>query len=81
MCAGSDLKKGYIAAHCVDQLLGGGYRVRGTVRSLKDEAKLAPLYRIAEKVRVILWMWKRRVCAISFFSHVPSVAQTARRKR
>jgi len=32
---------GYIAMHVVQQLLqGGGYRVRGTVRSLKNNAKV-----------------------------------------
>jgi nucleoside-diphosphate-sugar epimerase len=34
---------GYIATHIVKLLLEDNYRVRGTVRSLKDEKKLAPL--------------------------------------
>lgn len=34
---------GYIASHIVKQLLGKGYRVRGTVRSLKNEKKCQPL--------------------------------------
>uniref|UniRef100_A0A7E4VXF1 Epimerase domain-containing protein n=1 Tax=Panagrellus redivivus TaxID=6233 RepID=A0A7E4VXF1_PANRE len=34
---------GYLATHCVQQLLWAGYRVRGTVRSLKNEKKVAPL--------------------------------------
>ena len=34
---------GYIAAHVVQQLQLAGYKVRGTVRSLKNEAKVAPL--------------------------------------
>lgn len=34
---------GYIATHIVKQLLEHGYRVRGTVRNLKDEKKLGPL--------------------------------------
>lgn len=34
---------GYIASHCAQQLLAAGYRVRGTVRSLKDEGKIKHL--------------------------------------
>jgi len=34
---------GFLATHIVKQLLEQGYRVRGTVRSLKDEKKCAPL--------------------------------------
>ncbi|CAF1032353.1 unnamed protein product, partial [Brachionus calyciflorus] len=34
---------GYIATHIVKQLLELGYRVRGTVRSLKDDRKIQPL--------------------------------------
>lgn len=34
---------GYLAIHIVKQLLALGYRVRGTVRSLKDEKKTAAL--------------------------------------
>jgi nucleoside-diphosphate-sugar epimerase len=42
---------GYIATHIVKQLLEKGYRVRGTVRSLKDEKKVAPLRNLTDKVR------------------------------
>uniref|UniRef100_A0A914D2X2 NAD-dependent epimerase/dehydratase domain-containing protein n=1 Tax=Acrobeloides nanus TaxID=290746 RepID=A0A914D2X2_9BILA len=34
---------GYLATHCVQQLLSGGYAVRGTVRSLKNPDKIQPL--------------------------------------
>uniref|UniRef100_A0AC34QG70 3-beta hydroxysteroid dehydrogenase/isomerase domain-containing protein n=1 Tax=Panagrolaimus sp. JU765 TaxID=591449 RepID=A0AC34QG70_9BILA len=34
---------GYLATHCVQQLLQNGYQVRGTVRSLKNEKKILPL--------------------------------------
>lgn len=34
---------GYIAAHVTQQLQEAGYRVRGTVRSLSNEEKVAPL--------------------------------------
>jgi hypothetical protein len=37
---------GYIACHIIKQLLERGYRVRGTVRSLKNESKVAPLRRL-----------------------------------
>lgn len=39
---------GYLAAHCVKQLLTFGYRVRGTVRSLKNTSKCAPLEKLAK---------------------------------
>ena len=34
---------GYIASHLVKQLLEAGYRVRGTVRKVSDEKKVAHL--------------------------------------
>ncbi|KAK0405651.1 hypothetical protein QR680_018113 [Steinernema hermaphroditum] len=34
---------GYVALHCVRQLLEDGYAVRGTVRSLNNQKKIAPL--------------------------------------
>ena len=39
---------GFLASHIVKQLLELGYRVRGTVRSLKDEKKVAPLRKLVE---------------------------------
>jgi nucleoside-diphosphate-sugar epimerase len=38
---------GFVATHLVKQLLEQGYKVRGTVRSLKDEKKVAPLRKLA----------------------------------
>jgi nucleoside-diphosphate-sugar epimerase len=35
---------GYLATHCVQQLLNAEYIVRGTVRSLKNEKKVQPLH-------------------------------------
>jgi nucleoside-diphosphate-sugar epimerase len=32
---------GFLGAHCAQQLLSAGYRVRGTVRSLKDDRKIS----------------------------------------
>ena len=34
---------GFIAIHCIQQLLNQGYKVRGTVRSLQNEKKVKPL--------------------------------------
>lgn len=34
---------GYLAAHVVKLLQDEGYKVRGTVRNLQDEAKVKPL--------------------------------------
>lgn len=34
---------GYLAAHVAQQFLKAGYKVRGTVRSLKDEKKVKPI--------------------------------------
>jgi len=41
---------GYIAGHCVRELLEHGYRVRGTVRSLADGRKTEHLRRMAESL-------------------------------
>ncbi|KAL3107837.1 hypothetical protein niasHT_017069 [Heterodera trifolii] len=38
---------GYLGAHCVHQLLAHGFTVRGTVRSLKNDAKVRPLRDLA----------------------------------
>ena len=37
---------GFLATHVVQQLLKSGFRVRGTVRSLKNQEKVAPLYKL-----------------------------------
>ena len=39
---------GYIALHVVDQLVKGGYRVRGTVRSLNNDRKVKPLLKLGQ---------------------------------
>ena len=41
---------GYIAGHCIRELLEHGYRVRGTVRSLSDPTKTEHLRRMAFRV-------------------------------
>jgi dihydroflavonol-4-reductase len=40
---------GFIAGHCVRELLEHGYDVRGTVRSLKDPSRLRHLHDIAKR--------------------------------
>ncbi|CAD5234469.1 unnamed protein product [Bursaphelenchus xylophilus] len=40
---------GYVATHCVKQLLEQTYSVRGTVRSLKNEKKIKPIRDIANQ--------------------------------
>jgi len=42
---------GFLASHIVKQLLEQGCRVRGTVRSLKDEKKCKPLRNLAQSAR------------------------------
>jgi dihydroflavonol-4-reductase len=42
---------GFIAAHCIDQLLRSGYRVRATLRSLKREADVRAMLEKAESGR------------------------------
>jgi dihydroflavonol-4-reductase len=47
---------GFIASHIVEQLLAGGYRVRGTVRSLAKEGDVAHLKRLpgaAERLELV----------------------------
>ena len=42
---------GYIANHIVKQLIELGYRVRGTVRSLKDDKKVGPLRKLVDETK------------------------------
>jgi uncharacterized protein YbjT (DUF2867 family) len=39
---------GYLASHCVQQLLVAGYRVRGTVRDVKNAKKIDPIRKLAK---------------------------------
>lgn len=73
---------GYIAGHCIRDLLEHGYRVRGTVRSLRDPAKTEHLRRIAadlgsavELVEADLTSdggWKEAVAGCTYVQHVAS---------
>lgn len=44
---------GFIAGHCLQALLAEGYRVRGTVRSLSNQAKVQHLETIAPGVELV----------------------------
>jgi nucleoside-diphosphate-sugar epimerase len=41
---------GFIAGHAIEELIKGGHEVRGTVRSLRDAARVAHLHRTAESL-------------------------------
>uniref|UniRef100_A0AC35TN10 3Beta_HSD domain-containing protein n=1 Tax=Rhabditophanes sp. KR3021 TaxID=114890 RepID=A0AC35TN10_9BILA len=73
---------GYLAAHCVQQLLQQNYKVRGTVRSLGNESKLKPL-RSLDKASELLELveidlgdtiekWTRVVSGCDYILHVAS---------
>lgn len=38
---------GYLGTHVIKHLLENGYKVRGTVRNLKDEKKVLPIRKLA----------------------------------
>ncbi|VDO38243.1 hypothetical protein V3C99_003019 [Haemonchus contortus] len=71
---------GYIASHCVRMLLNGGYRVRGTVRSLKNEKKVAPIKNLQRGDRLELVeadllkedCWKSAVSGCDYVLHIAS---------
>jgi len=73
---------GYIAGHCIRELLEHGYRVRGTVRSLVNPAKTEHLRRIAAQLGGSLELveadltsdrgWRDAVAGCTFVQHVAS---------
>lgn len=72
---------GYVALHCVQQLLTAGYTVRGTVRDKSNKRKVEPLRRLAfpserlELVEADLTTpedWPRAVQGCTFILHVAS---------
>ena len=42
---------GFVGSHVVKKLIDEGYRVRATIRSLKDEKKIAPLKELAKNAK------------------------------
>lgn len=73
---------GFIAGHCVRDLLEHGYKVRGTVRSLKAPEKTAHLRTMADRLGGALELveadlgsdagWKEAVAGCTFVQHVAS---------
>jgi len=73
---------GFIAGHCVRELLEHGYSVRGTVRSLKAPEKTAHLRALAERTGGALELveadlgsdrgWKEAVAGCTYVLHVAS---------
>ncbi|TKR81176.1 hypothetical protein L596_015096 [Steinernema carpocapsae] len=72
---------GYLATHCVRELLERGYKVRGTVRSLSNEKKIAPLRAICESEEKLELMeadlllsetWKPAMKDCDYVLHVAS---------
>ena len=73
---------GYIAGHCIRELLEHGYRVRGTVRSLTDGRKTEHLRRMATELRGALELveadltsdrgWREAVAGCTYVQHVAS---------
>src|SRR6266404_1605076 len=73
---------GYIAGHCIRELLEHGYRVRGTVRSLADPTKTEHLRRIAAQLGGSLELveadltadrgWRDAATGCTYVQHVAS---------
>ncbi|KAK5979570.1 Dihydroflavonol-4-reductase, partial [Trichostrongylus colubriformis] len=71
---------GYIASHCVALLLNDGYRVRGTVRSLKNDKKVAPVKKLDQGNRLELVeadllkedCWESVVSGCDYVLHIAS---------
>jgi dihydroflavonol-4-reductase len=73
---------GYVAGHCVREMLEHGYRVRGTVRSLKDPKKTEHLRKLAENLGKTIDFfeadlaadagWKEAIAGCDYVLHVAS---------
>ncbi|GIY24203.1 putative uncharacterized oxidoreductase YDR541C [Caerostris extrusa] len=73
---------GFIALHIIQLLQREGYRVRGTVRNLKNDAKLRPLYNLCPEARYPLELveadltsdagWEEAVKGCDYCLHVAS---------
>lgn len=73
---------GYIAGHCIRELMEHGYRVRGTVRALADTAKTEHLQRMAATLGASLELveanlgsdagWEEAVAGCTYVQHVAS---------
>ena len=73
---------GFIAGHCVREMLENGYKVRGTVRSLASPDKTAHLKAISDRLGASLELveadltsdkgWKEAVAGCTYVLHVAS---------
>src|SRR5205814_2295437 len=73
---------GYIAGHCIRELLEHGYRVRGTVRSLADPKKTEHLRRMGAELGTTIDLveadltsdrgWREAVAGCTYVQHVAS---------
>jgi dihydroflavonol-4-reductase len=73
---------GYIAGHCIRELMEHGYRVRGTVRSMKDAGKTEHLRKMASALGGSLELveanlsadagWPEAVAGCTYVQHVAS---------
>ncbi|KAL3990573.1 NAD dependent epimerase/dehydratase family protein [Acanthocheilonema viteae] len=72
---------GYIALHCVQQLLENGYTVRGTVRNLQNSSKITPLRDLkysSERLELVEAdlecpdHWPRAVEGCTYIMHIAS---------
>jgi nucleoside-diphosphate-sugar epimerase len=73
---------GYIAGHCIRELLENGYRVRGTARSLADPKKTDHLRRMAAEHGTTIDLveadltsdrgWREAVAGCTYVQHVAS---------
>jgi nucleoside-diphosphate-sugar epimerase len=73
---------GFLGAHCAKQLLSAGYRVRGTVRSLRDEKKNAHILALQSGSKNSLELveadllrtecWSAAVAGCTYILHVAS---------
>ncbi|KAM3728950.1 Dihydroflavonol 4-reductase [Dirofilaria immitis] len=81
---------GYLAMHCVQQLLQQGYKVRGTVRDLKCLEKINPLRELANSNRLELFcvnleddkdLWKKAAMNCTYVLHIASPCEMIANKR
>ncbi|VDN03149.1 unnamed protein product [Thelazia callipaeda] len=72
---------GYLAIHCIKQLLEEGYKVRGTVRDLNANEKISPLQKLAnsdnlELIRMALEdepdRWEKAARGCTYVLHIAS---------
>uniref|UniRef100_A0A8R1E1A9 Epimerase domain-containing protein n=1 Tax=Caenorhabditis japonica TaxID=281687 RepID=A0A8R1E1A9_CAEJA len=71
---------GFIGTHCVEVLLKNGYKVRGTVRDLKNKAKVQPVRQLDKRDLLELveadlldpLCWKNAIAGCDYVLHVAS---------